>query len=396
MTPVRGVKPRTIAVTGGGSGGHITPVLAVAHQLKILDPKIRIVYIGQTGDSLDDVPRADVNIDEVFTVRAGKFRRYHGEGWRQLFDIKTMAKNARDAWYVLVGIGQSYRLLRRTRPAIIFTRGSFVSVPVALAAVWLKIPYVTHDSDAIPSLANRIIARWAAVHAVALPKEVYPYPADKTVTVGVPISEKFRLQSAADLHALRLKLGFAADAEIVFMTGGGLGAQRLNDALATAAPRLLKRYPKLVIVQATGRMHAADISNMYNDILDEEERSRVRVQGFITNLSEYSAVADIVVTRAGGTSIAEFAAQAKACIIVPNPILTGGHQTKNARVLADRQAAVLIDEEALVNDTMALFEPIAHLLDHPDEIVRLGHKLHTIAQPDSAHKLGMLLLEQTT
>jgi UDP-N-acetylglucosamine--N-acetylmuramyl-(pentapeptide) pyrophosphoryl-undecaprenol N-acetylglucosamine transferase len=159
----------TIVVTGGGSGGHITPILAVAAELKQLDKSIRIVYIGQTGDKLADIPAADPHIDEVFTVRAGKFRRYHGEGWRQLLDIDTQLKNVRDAILVLIGLWQSFWLVRRLQPQVIFSRGGFVSVPVSLGG-WLNhVPYITHDSDSMPSLANRLIARWAHLHAVALP-----------------------------------------------------------------------------------------------------------------------------------------------------------------------------------------------------------------------------------
>src|SRR5665213_182798 len=104
---------KTIVLTGGGSGGHITPILAVAAELKRLRPGIRLVYIGQRGDALGDIPAKDENIDEVFTVRAGKFRRYHGEGLRQVLDISTMFKNIRDAFYVLVGLWQSWRFMGR-------------------------------------------------------------------------------------------------------------------------------------------------------------------------------------------------------------------------------------------------------------------------------------------
>lgn len=387
-------KPLTIAVTGGGSGGHITPVLAVAHELKKLAPSTHIIYISQTGDNLGDVPRADPNIDEVATVRAGKFRRYYGAGWRQVLDVATFAKNVRDALFVLVGIVQSYRLLKRTKPAVIFTRGSFVSVPVALAAAWLGIPYVTHDSDAIPSLVNRIIARWATVHAVALPIDVYPYPPEKTVMVGVPISSRYHLEDASDLKAIRQRLGFDSEQKIIFMTGGGHGAQRLNDAVIAVAAELLYRFPELVIVQLAGRANAEEVSNKYNDILSYENRHRVKVEGFASNLYEYSAIANVVITRAGGTSIAEFAAQAKACIIVPNPELTGGHQTKNAQALADRHAIVLIEESQLAQDERALLLPLCDLLDNPGKAAEFGKKLHAIAQPDSAHVLGVLLLKE--
>lgn len=387
-------KVRLVAMTGGGSGGHITPALAVARELKQLQPRVEVMYIGQTNDSLDDIPRADPNIDRVYTVRAGKFRRYHGEGWCQLLDVPTIAKNIRDVFFVLIGIVQSYQLLRKTRPAVIFTRGSFVSVPVALAAVWLKIPYITHDSDAIPSLANRLIARWATVHAVALPKEIYPYPASKTVTVGVPIAHHYRERSVAEQRQIKQRLGILPDQRVLLMTGGGLGAQKLNNALVAVATDVLERYPNLVIVHLTGRALADEVSNKYNGILSADNRSRLIVHGFVANLYDYSAVADLVISRAGGTSIAEFAAQAKACIVVPNPLLTGGHQTKNAQVLADRQAIELVSETTLQADNRALLPPIVRLLDDPIQAAALGARLQAIAQPDAAHRLGVLLLEQ--
>jgi UDP-N-acetylglucosamine--N-acetylmuramyl-(pentapeptide) pyrophosphoryl-undecaprenol N-acetylglucosamine transferase len=197
----RAGRPLRIVMTGGGSGGHITPILAIAHQLKLLRPDCQIIYIGQKGDSLGDIPAQDSNIDQTYTVRAGKLRRYHGEGLRQLFDLPTVGKNARDVGYVVAGLGQSYRLLRRLQPDVLFVKGGFVGVPVGLAAAKLGIPYITHDSDALPGLANRIIARWAALHAVALPKEVYHYPAANTVTVGVPISHEFRPRTPEELGA---------------------------------------------------------------------------------------------------------------------------------------------------------------------------------------------------
>lgn len=144
-------------MTGGGSGGHITPILAVARELKLLQPDIRIVYISQKGDGLDDVVAADPNVDEMYSLRAGKFRRYNGDGWRQILDVRTVLLNIRDGGALLIGLWQSFWLLRRIRPNIMFTRGSFVSVPVCLSGAVLRIPYVTHDSDAIPSLTNGLL-----------------------------------------------------------------------------------------------------------------------------------------------------------------------------------------------------------------------------------------------
>lgn len=383
----------TIVVTGGGSGGHITPILAVAHELKQLNPDIIIDYIGQTGDNLGDVPAQDKNIDHTYTVRAGKLRRYHGEGWRQLLDIPTMLMNLRDVFYVITGIFQSIALLRRLKPQAVFIKGGFVGVPVGLAAASLGIPYVTHDSDALPGLANRIIAKWAKVHAVALPKEVYSYPKDKTVTVGVPISHQYQPVPANELPELRKRLGLGNYNKVILVTGGGLGAQRLNDAVADCANDLLARYPNLAIVQLAGRNLEKDLRQKYKQILKPQATKRVVVKGFISNLYDYSGAADVVITRAGGTSLAEFAAQAKACIVVPNPLLTGGHQLKNAQVLADRHAVKLLPNDKLAADHSALMPVLVDLLDHPKKIQDLGVKLHKMAQPDAAKRLAMVLLD---
>ncbi len=382
-----------IVVVGGGSGGHITPLLAVAHELKVLQPDCQITYIGQRGDALGSVPAQDLDIDEMYVVRAGKFRRYHGEGLWQLFDLPTVFKNLRDGWFVLVGTGQSYVLLRRLRPQVVFTRGSFVSVPVALAAATLKIPYITHDSDAIPSLANRLIARWAAWHTVALPKEIYPYPQAKTITVGVPISHKYGVLTDQERSALKLRLGFSETQKIIMVTGGGHGAQRLNDTVAGITQQLLANYDDLILVHLSGRSLEASLNQKYNDLLSAENRLRVQVIGFSNKLYEYSGIADVIVARAGGTSMAEFASQAKACIIVPNPQLTGGHQSKNAQVLADRQAIEVVDEASLTENPDILLSTLTELLDDPIRARQLGDNLYKTAQPDSARSLARLIAD---
>jgi UDP-N-acetylglucosamine--N-acetylmuramyl-(pentapeptide) pyrophosphoryl-undecaprenol N-acetylglucosamine transferase len=383
-------------MTGGGSGGHITPILAVAHQVKLLQPDCEVDYVGQTGDKLGDIPEQDANIDHTYTVRAGKLRRYHGEGLKQLLDASTVAKNIRDTGYVVTGLAQSYRLLRRLRPDVVFVKGGFVGVPVGLAAARLGIPYVTHDSDALPGLANRIVARWATKHAVALPKEVYTsYAASKTVTVGVPISHEYRPRSEAEILAIKERLGFAKDSQVVLITGGGLGAQRVNSAVVSVAAKLLEAHPKAVLVHLAGRAHADEVRQQYDAVLPARLRSRVRIEGFITNLYDFSAVADVIVTRAGGNSMAEFAAQAKACIVIPNPVLTGGHQLKNAKAFADRDAVEIVEETELSasNGAETLYERIAGLLDSKSKRKKLGATLQTFAQPDAAKQLAMLLLD---
>lgn len=380
-------------MTGGGSGGHITPVLAVAHELKKQQPQAEIIYIALQGDTLADLPAQDPSIDKVIFIRAGKLRRYHGEGWKQLLDLPTMFKNFIDMFKTLAGMWQSFWLLRRLRPNVVFIKGGFVGVPVGLAAALWRIPYVTHDSDALPGLANRIVAPWARVHAVALPKEVYAYPAQKTETVGVPVSHKYHVATKSEIAETRKRLGLDKAAQVLFITGGGLGAQRLNEAVADCAPDLLARYPKLYIVHLAGRHKDQSLRQTYQKHVSGDDLDRVIVKDFVTNLYDYSQAADVVITRAGGTSMAEFAAQAKACVVIPNPYLTGGHQLVNAKVWTERKTIKMVREDVLMSDHHALMPPLVELLDNPDAATQLGQRLHELAQPDSAHRLAMVLLK---
>ena len=180
--------------------------MAIANELKKRDSEVKIVYIGPKGDKLLDIPRQNQNISQVYSIYSGKFRRYHQEGWKQILDYKTQILNIKDLLKTLVGIAQSWRLLGKIKPDIIFTRGSSVSVPVALAARARGIGYITHDSDSTPGLTNRIIAPGAVINAVAGNPSNYPYPKNKTVMVGVPISPEYKLLNANQVSQYRKKL----------------------------------------------------------------------------------------------------------------------------------------------------------------------------------------------
>lgn len=383
-----------IVVVGGGSGGHITPLLAVASELKKQQPGAEIVYIGQTGDGLGDIAREHPMIDSAYSIRAGKLRRYHGEGLRQLLDIPTMLKNLRDILYVLIGLVQSWRLLKRLTPDVIFIKGGFVGVPVGLAAAGRHIPYVTHDSDALPGLANRIIARWAATHAVALPEEVYDYAIDKTVTVGVPVVADYVPVTTEQQAAYKRKLGLPEQARLLFIIGGGLGAQRVNLAAAEAIIHLLQEYRDLQVVHGVGRANEQQMQKLYMTTLSTAEQSRVSVKGYLTDAYLYSGAADVIITRAGATQMAEFAVQGKVCIVVPNPVLTGGHQLKNAEYLQAKHAAVLVSEQELQDNPNVLAARVSELLKDTAKRTELAKNLSAFAHPEAAKQLAALLLKE--
>lgn len=352
------------------------------------------MYIAQKGDSLADVPKRDPNIDEVVAVSAGKFRRYHGEGIKQLLDVKTMFLNFRDMFRVMAGTYQSWRLLRKIRPEIIFVKGGFLGVPVGLAAARLHIPFVTHDSDAIPGLANRIIARWARLHAVAMPAEIYSYDRSKTVTVGIPVVADYQYVTAELKAHYRQELHIPDRAKMLFIIGGGLGAQRINEAVVTIMRQLLTAFPDLQVVHGVGRLNESDMKQRYQKLLTPELIARVTTVGFLHDVYRYSGAADVVITRAGATNLAEFAVQGKACIVVPNPFLTAGHQLKNAAYLQEQAATEQINEIELADNPERLVGLITELLADPARQAVLGSNFRQFGHPNAAKELAQLLLDE--
>lgn len=384
---------KTIVLTGAGSGGHITPLLAVAAEIKRTKSDTRLIYIGQRGDKMGDIPAAHPAIDKVYAVRAGKFRRYHGEGLIQLLDIPTWFKNIRDLFYVLAGTYQSRRLLAEIKPDIIFVKGGFVGVPVGLAAASLRIPYITHDSDAVPGLANRIISRWASRHAVALPPEVYHYPAAKTVMTGIPLRADFAPVSASLQQKYRQELKLPPKAKVLFVIGGGLGSQRVNRAVAEAVPHLLREFDDLYVLHAAGRANETEVKGSYQG-LSAAEQKRLKVLGYIDDVYLYSGAADVVITRAGATNLAEFALQGKACIVIPSPFLAGGHQLKNANYLAEQGAALILEETELAADPNRLAALTSDLLKTPAKRQKLQAGLAKFAKPNATRELARLILDE--
>ncbi len=338
------------------------------------------------------IAQTDANIDAFYAVSAGKFRRYHSEGWRQIFDWHTQLLNIRDGFRVIHGLCSAWLLLGKLKPDMVFTRGGYVSVPVALAAKLRHVPYLTHDSDVIPSLANRIIAPWAVKHAVATDSDNYPYPKHKLVTVGVPVSEYYQPVDHKLLLRYRRELNIQDAREVICVTGGGNGAQKLNEIVLDNALYLLKRYPKLMILHIAGRSQVERLSDRYDAVIESgKDRARVRVEGFVNDLYRYSGAADIVIARGGATNLAEFAVQGKACIIIPSKQLKWN--VRNAQAMANEQAIIALDEEAAEQE-LRLAHLVINLLDNNQERLTLQNNLASFANPEAARDLANLLLQE--
>jgi len=378
-------------LVGGGSGGHLTPLVPVAEEIKKLDSRAFIIHIGQKGDPLNSITNQESVFDQTVQVSAGKFRRYHGEHWlRRLVDIRTFYFNVRDLFRFLVGIVQSFRLLRRLKPDIIFTKGGYVCAPVGLAAGILGIPYITHDSDAMVSLAHRLIAKKASLHLTAMPAEMYvpKYELIKTKQVGVPVRKEFHFVDNKSKQQARKKLGYEQNHHIVLVVGGGLGARNINEAVVSQSASLLKDK-SLNIIHISGNKLFDETIKEYAAVIDSEKQKQVNCIAFTDEIYVYSAAADVVITRAGATNMAELAAQAKACIVIPSPVLAGGHQLKNADALKRSSAALVLQESELEN----LENEVRKLLNSEDQRKELEKRLHELSNNSAAQTIAGFLVD---
>ncbi|HTE58448.1 MAG TPA: glycosyltransferase [Verrucomicrobiae bacterium] len=381
--------PKRILLTGGGTGGHISPLLAVAHQLKKADPDCYVIYAGERNGRFAHMTDGNADIDKIVTIFAGKFRRYHGESWlRRLLDLKTIALNIRDAVYIVLGIIQGIFLVKKLRPDVVLLKGGFVGVPIGVASAFWRKPFVTHDSDAMPGLANRLVAKWAVYHATGMPAEFYTYPPESVRYVGVLTTADYKPVDAHLQAQYKKELSLPGKSRVLMITGGSTGARRLNDGMRQVVPGLLQDYADLFVIHQVGKGQA----DTYGDFSHE----RLEVLEFLQPLYRYSGAADVVVTRAGANALAEFGVQGKACVVVPNPLLTGGHQLKNAENLVRHNAVLVVDEADFKRDTSALDAAIRSLLQDPERRQKLASKLQDISIPDASRKLALLLLEVQT
>lgn len=324
-------------------------------------------------------------------INAGKFRRYTGQNWlKRLVDAKTILLNVRDLQRTFRGLYASRRLLKKVKPDIVFIKGGYVSVPVGLACAMAKVSYITHDSDVVPGLANRLIARWALKHATGFEASLYPYPKNKIVFTGIPLNQNYQKIDSNIQQAYRRKINLPNDSLVLLVTGGSLGAKRLNQAFEKLATNLLLKFPKLIIVHQTGSQG----ENIYSE-MDQKYKNRIIKHDFLNDLYLYSGAADLILTRAGATTTAELAVQAKAIVVVPNPELTGGHQSENAKYLLSENAAKVITETELRSNPAKLEQTLSNLLESNEQRAHLAANLAKLAHPRAASLLAQLIISST-
>jgi UDP-N-acetylglucosamine--N-acetylmuramyl-(pentapeptide) pyrophosphoryl-undecaprenol N-acetylglucosamine transferase len=302
-----------------------------------------------------------------------------------LFWPSLVLRNLGDAFLVLFGIIQSIFKLIFWRPDVVFTKGGYVCLPVGVAAHLLRIPLVIHDSDAHPGLTNRVLSRWATSIATGAPLEYYSYPATKAKYVGIPTRAGFKPVSPREQESLKTEWGVAADRPLIVVTGGGLGAKRINDTVIESL-KALEKLGSVILVAGAGQ---------YDELraLVPTDSTKFQLYPFVNNMDSLLGAADVVVTRAGATTILELAAMAKPTILVPNAKLTGGHQVKNAEVYSATDAVIVVNEEAMMNDRSLLTKAVKTIVDDPHQAKKMATRFHKFARPNAANDVATMIID---
>ncbi len=353
-----------IVIVGGGTGGHLYPGIAVAHELQRFDPYAVITFIGSKATG-----------ERETVLREGfAFSGITASG----FTRRKATEQMRSVAHLVRGIVQSLRLLRKIRPSVVLGLGSYVSGPVVLTARALRIPCVIQEQNLLPGLTNRILGRIANRVAVSFEDSVSYFAASKVVVTGNPVRAAIREiahsrpQPNGRFHLL--------------LFGGSQGAHRLNTAMVQALPHLTAVQEALWVVHQTGQDDFSTVQKAYAKIAFPGI-----VRSYIQDMAQEYQTADLVICRAGASSIAELTASGKPALLVPFPYAANQHQQQNARVLASAGAAKLLPDHALSGELLA--EQICYHLQHPEEVTLMAERSRALGKPDAAVRVAQLCLE---
>ena len=358
-----------IAISGGGTGGHIYPALALAREMKKQDPNVQFLYIGtEKGLESKLVPRENI-----------PFKSIHITGFKR----KLSFENVKTIWRFLAGVRKSKMILKEFKPDVVIGTGGYVCGPVVYAAAKLGIPTVIHEQNSVPGLTNKFLSRFVDRIAVCFDEAESFFPKEKVSFTGNPRASEVIGQ---DGIKGRLSAGLNLSQPAVLIFGGSRGARPINEAVVQSLGEFAAKPYQVLYV--TGEVHFEDVQKEAELI---GSPVNVIIKPFIHNMPEVLAGMDLVVSRAGATTLAELTSLGIPSILIPSPYVTNNHQEKNAASLSTRGAAELLKESEL--SSQKLVEKIDGILLDKDKLDSMGREAKKLGVPDSASRLFKLMKE---
>lgn len=364
-----------ILFVGGGTGGHFYPLIATAEaineRVQSAGSTAELFYMGPNPYNQNELDRVGMRF--VYCP-AGKQRLYFS------------FLNFIDKFKILGGICVAFYKLFWLYPDVVLSKGGYTSTPVVIAAWLLRIPIVVHESDAVPGRANKLAARLARYIAIAHDDVASYFPTEKVALLGMPIRKSF-FNPASDPYAL---LGLPKDRPVIFVTGGSLGAQRLNDLILNSLDELLPEY---TVIHQTGETNQENVTTAAKALItDTQLLSRYFILGSLTEEQFPAALdaADIVIARAGSGTIFEIALKQKPSILIPIPESISRDQRQNAYSYARTGASLVIEERNLTDHMLAA--EVKHILQSPEVKQKMMAAAASFTSQDAAYKLADTLI----
>lgn len=358
-----------IVVSGGGTGGHIYPALALINEIKKHHSHVEFLYIGTEN-----------GLENSIVKRAGvPFKAIEITGFKR----KLSLDNVKTVTRFLKGVSLSKKYLKDFKPDVVIGTGGYVCGPVVYAASKLKIPTVIHEQNSLPGITNKFLARYVDKVAICFDDARKFFPEQKVVLTGNPRASEVLGQDAENG---RRSLGLKDSLKTVLIFGGSRGARAINEAVLQMIP-LLKDKPYQV-VYVTGEVH---YENVMKEMKALNDSAHVIIKPFIHNMPEVLAAVDLIVSRAGATSLAEITALGLPSILIPSPYVTANHQEKNARSLSEHHAAIMIQEQGLNGDFLLL--QIEKILLNEKKLTDMKKASKDLGIPDAALRLYQVMKE---
>jgi len=364
-----------ILFTGGGTGGHVFPLVAIAREIRRIYPRkdLEFYYLGPKDElSLIYLSQEDFNIK---TIMSGKIRRYFS--WENFLDI---------LFKIPFGFLQSFFIILKMKPDLVFSKGGSGSISVTFSAWLLRIPIFIHESDAIPGLSNQKTANWAKKIFTSFPKTEFFNP-DEVTLVGNPIRNEI-INGDAKVAGELFDLTFTKP--IFLVIGGSQGAEAINDFVLLILNDLLKNYE---VIHVCGIENLKQVQAEAQVVIDKNLEKYYHAVGFLDEekIKHAYKAADIIISRSGSGSIFEIAAVGKPSILVPLPTAAANHQAKNAYIYADTGAAIVMEQNSLMPNFF--LEQIELLFLHPEKIEEMKQSALAFAKPLAARAVAREILE---
>lgn len=359
------MKPNRFIISGGGTGGHIFPAISIANAIKSKRPDAEILFVGAEGRmEMQRVPDAGYPIKGLPI-----------EG----FDRKNPLKNIRVLWKIWKCQRMARKIIADFKPDAVVGVGGYASGPTLKTAAQMGIPTLIQEQNSYAGVTNKLLAKSAQRICVAYDGMERFFPADKIMMTGNPVR-----QSLTETHLTsedaRLQLGLDPHKATILIIGGSLGARTINESVLGTLNEI--GTSDVQIVWQTGKYYSAHIAD---ELKRMGQPANLRVADFISDMDTAYAAADLVVSRAGASSISELCLLGKPCILVPSPNVAEDHQTKNAMALSTKGAALLVKD----SDATTQLIPLAiQTATDPQRLQSLSKEISKLALPDSAAKIA--------